>query len=229
MVESPCLRLAHRGDWRRAAENTVAAFLAALEIPGCDGVELDVRAARDGTPVVIHDVTLERVQGRPGRVEDLTVSGLADAGVPTLAEVLEALPRHAFLDVELKADVAPAAVAVLAGARGADLGRGVVASFEPAYLERVGRLAPAWPRWLISDDLETPTIRTAVELGCVAIAAGWRAIDRGAMARARAAGLGVAGWTVRRRPTVDRLARLGAIAVCVEGAALDGPAGMTPA
>ena len=38
------LRLAHRGDWRRAPENTLAAFLAALAVPGCDGLEFDVRA-----------------------------------------------------------------------------------------------------------------------------------------------------------------------------------------
>ena len=33
------MRLAHRGDWRRAPENTVAAFLAAMAIPaGADGL-----------------------------------------------------------------------------------------------------------------------------------------------------------------------------------------------
>ncbi|MEA2611891.1 MAG: Glycerophosphoryl diester phosphodiesterase family, partial [Chloroflexota bacterium] len=33
------LRLAHRGDWRRAPENTIAALLAALDVQGCDGLE----------------------------------------------------------------------------------------------------------------------------------------------------------------------------------------------
>ena len=61
------LRLAHRGDWRRAPENTIAAFLAALDVPGCDGLEFDVRAAADGVPVVIHDDTLARVQGSRAR------------------------------------------------------------------------------------------------------------------------------------------------------------------
>ena len=42
------------------------------------------------------------------------------------------------------------------------------------------------------------------------------------IAQARAAGLEVAAWTVRRRSTFDRLSRLGVIAVCVEAAALDG-------
>jgi glycerophosphoryl diester phosphodiesterase len=224
MPPTACLRLAHRGDWRRAPENTIAAFRAALAIPGCDGIELDVQAARDGTPIVIHDDTLERIQGRPGRVDALAVTDLADAGVPTLAEVLETLPRHAFLDVELKANVAPAAVAVLAGARGATLGRGVVSSFDPGILDRVARLAPSWPRWLNSVDLDPARIATAVELGCTAVATEWHAIDRAAVARAGAAGLAVAAWTVRRRSTFDRLAGLGVIAVCAEASALDGGA-----
>ena len=66
------LRLAHRGDWRRAPENTIPALTAALEIAGCDGLEFDVRASADGVPVLLHDETLERVQGRPDRVDALT-------------------------------------------------------------------------------------------------------------------------------------------------------------
>jgi glycerophosphoryl diester phosphodiesterase len=215
-------RLAHRGDWRVALENTIPAFLAALAIPGCDGVEFDVRAAADGVPVVIHDETLGRVQGAAGRVDRLTAEALAAHGVPTLEEVLAALPRHAFLDVELKGDPGRAAVDVLTAGRGPGLERAIVSSFEPATLARVGRLAPFWPRWLNAIDLEPATIDLAVELGCTAVSVEWHAIDRGSIDRARAADLEVAAWTIRRRPTRDRLARLGVVAVCVEAAALDG-------
>ena len=50
-------RTASRRSWRRVA------------VPGCDGLEFDVRRSRDGVPVLLHDETLERVQGRPDRVE----------------------------------------------------------------------------------------------------------------------------------------------------------------
>jgi glycerophosphoryl diester phosphodiesterase len=216
------LRLAHRGDARAAQENTIPAFLAALAVPGCDGVEFDVRAAADGVPVVIHDETLGRVQGAPGRVDRLRSDELARHGVPTLEEVLASLPRQAFLDVELKGDPGRGAVDVLTAGRGPGLERAVVSSFEPATLARVGRLAPSWPRWLNATDLEPATIALAVELGCRAISAEWRAIDAKGIARAARADLDVAGWTVRRRPTVARLARIGVVAVCVEGTALDG-------
>jgi glycerophosphoryl diester phosphodiesterase len=216
------LRLAHRGDWRHAPENTLPALLAALAVPGCDGLEFDVRAARDGVPVVIHDDTLDRVQGVAGRVRDLTADELAVLGVPTLEDVLAAVPRRAFLDVELKGDPGRGAVDILTAGRGPGLERAVVSSFEPDTLERVGRLAPAWPRWLNVEDLAPPTIDRAVRLDCRGVSADWRSIDARSMARAREAGLDVAAWTVRRRSTYARLERLGVVAVCVEAAALDG-------
>jgi glycerophosphoryl diester phosphodiesterase len=50
----------------------------------------------------------------------------------------------------------------------------------------------------------------------------WHALDARSVARCRDAGMEVAGWTVRRRPTFRRLERIGVTAVCVEAAALDG-------
>jgi glycerophosphoryl diester phosphodiesterase len=221
MMATP-LRLAHRGDWRRAPENTLAALSAATDVPACDGVEFDVRVAADGVPVLLHDETLQRVQGRPDRVDERSARELEDVGIPTLAEALAAVPRRAFLDVELKGLHDRAVVEVLAAGRGSDLRRAVVSSFEPETLERIGGLAPTWPRWLNADDLAPATVALATELGCRGISAEWRAIDAAAMTRARAADLDVAAWTVRRRPTFARLARLGVVAVCVEAAALDG-------
>ncbi|HEX7223091.1 MAG TPA: glycerophosphodiester phosphodiesterase [Candidatus Limnocylindrales bacterium] len=216
------LRLAHRGDWRRAPENTLPALLAALDIPGCDGVEFDVRAARDGTPVLYHDDTLDRVHGVAARVDLLSADELAEHGIPTLEEVLSALPRRAFLDVELKGDPGRAAVDALTAGRGPRLERAVVSSFEAATLERVARLAPSWPRWLNTEDLSAETIALADRIGCRGISVDWRAIDAAGVARASAAGLEVAAWTVRRRPTYRRLEALGVVAICAEAAALDG-------
>ena len=216
------LRLAHRGDWRRAPENSIAAIQAALAVPGCDGIEFDVRLSSDGVPVLLHDETLDRVQKRPGRVDQVAARELEDLGVPSLAEALAAIPHAAFLDVELKARHDRTVVEVLASGRGPGLVNAVVSSFEPATLERVGGLAPAWPRWLNARDLEPSTIQTAAGLECVAIAVDFHVIDPGSVHAARRAGLDVAAFTVRRRTTFGRLQRLGVIAACVEAAALDG-------
>jgi glycerophosphoryl diester phosphodiesterase len=217
------LRLAHRGDWRIGPENSIAAFEAAMRIPVCDGVELDVRLARDGTPVVIHDDTLRRVQHRDGRVADMDAAALAAAGVPSLEASLTAVPG-AWLDVELKGDDHGDATAdVLRAVRGVAPERAIVSSFDPPSLVAMADRLPGWGRWLNAVDLDPGTLSLAVDLGCRAVSVLWGAVTPSSLGRARDAGLEVAGWTVRRRPTSDRLERLGAIACCVEAGALGDP------
>jgi glycerophosphoryl diester phosphodiesterase len=222
-VTDRTLRLAHRGDWRKAPENTVGAMLAALEIPACDGLEFDVRASSDGVPVLSHDETLERVHGRSDRVSDLSVAELAAVGVPSLADLLAAVPERAFLDVELKGDPGVAAVvAVLEAARGPELRNAAVSSFEAATIDALGKLRPGWHRWLNVVEPSVGALATAATLGCRAIAVEWHSLDIASVARARRAGLDVVAWTVDRPPVFERLSSIGVTAACVEGAALDG-------
>jgi glycerophosphoryl diester phosphodiesterase len=216
------LRLAHRGDHRRATENSLAALQAAMDVPGCDGVEFDVRASSDGVPVLLHDPTLERIHGRSEAVGELTADELESLGIPRLADVLEALPRRAFLDIELKEPFGRPLIEVLAAGRGPDMLNAVVSAFDPATIARIRDLVPGWPCWLNARDLKPATIATAAELGCVAIAAQWKAIRPAGVAAARAAGLSVIAWTVTERSDYTRLVELGLAAICVEHEALDG-------
>lgn len=210
------LRLAHRGDWRAAPENTLAAMTAALALPACDGFEFDVRTSRDGVPVLLHDSSLRRVQRVSMAVADLDAGELATHGIPTLAEVLAAVGPIPSLDVELKVDELPAIVGVLEAARGPGLERAVVSSFDSQVLASLGRRKPHWPRWLNALDLAPATIGLAVDAGCDGVAALWTGIDAIGIERARRAGLEVAAWTVRNRLTYERLEGLGVVAVCVE-------------
>jgi glycerophosphoryl diester phosphodiesterase len=219
------LRLAHRGDWRVAPENTIAALAAAMRVPGCDGVEFDVGLSRDGVPVLLHDETLARVQGRPERVDALDAAELAGAGIPTLAEALAVLGPGPFLDVELKGDGhGDATAAVLRSARGSDGPRAVISSFEPASLAAIAVRLPGWKLWLGAMELTSSACSQATGLGCRGISVGWGSITPAAIRAAHADGLDVAAWTVRRRATFNRLERLGVVACCVEAAALDGGA-----
>src|SRR5256714_8629248 len=180
------LRLAHRGDWRRAPENTLPALLAALDVRGCDGVEFDVRSSSEGVPVLQHDETLARVHGRPERPQDLTAAELRASGVSTLAEVLAALPATAFLDIEVKDGPAASFVDVAQVGRGHELRNAVVSSFVPAVLQSVRHQRPAWPLWLNAMDLEPPTIALALELGCRGISVEWRGVREPALRPAQA-------------------------------------------
>jgi glycerophosphoryl diester phosphodiesterase len=225
------LRLAHRGDWRIAPENSVGAMEAALRLPACDGLEFDVRGSADGVPVLLHDPTLERVQGIDARVTDLAGAELARYGIPTLAEVLTAIvpasgpggrDRLAFLDVELKGEPVPAVIDVLEADRGPSLDRTVVSSFEADTLRWLRGLRPTWPLWLNAVGLSAPTLGIARAIGCAGVSVEWSSIDEAGMARARDAGLEVAAWTVREPDAYRRLEALGVIAVCAEAQALDG-------
>jgi glycerophosphoryl diester phosphodiesterase len=215
------LVLSHRGHAHGLPENTVEALLAGLAVPGCDGLEFDVRAARDGTPVLAHDETLLRVFDDPRRVGDLSTAELAAVGVPTLREVMDALPGRAFLDVELKEDVGAAAVPVLRVARGPDLANAVLSSFHEDAIATVRSVAPSWPVWLNALALDDDSIARAVELGCSGVSADHETITAETVAAARRAGLVVAAWTGRTRETLARLAALDVFAACVEEAALD--------
>jgi myo-inositol-1(or 4)-monophosphatase/deoxyribonuclease-2 len=218
------LRLAHRGDHRRATENTLAAFEAALAVPGCDGVELDVRASADGIAIVLHDETLARTFGRGERARDLSTAVLGEIGVPRLADALSALPRAFVVDVELKEDVVGGAVAAIAAVRGDPPVDVVLSSFDERVLGEFRRQVPGWPCWLNALDLAPTTIERALGLGCAGIAAEWHAIDAGSILRAHEAGLAVAAWTVMRHDAALGLERLGVTALCVEDEALDPPA-----
>jgi glycerophosphoryl diester phosphodiesterase len=219
------LRLAHRGDWRVAPENTLAALTAAMAIPGCDGVELDVRLAGDRVPIVLHDATFHRVHGRPERADEVDSAVIAELGIPTLAAALASLPQDAYLDIELKGDAHGDATAdVLRAARGEAPTRAAVSSFDVPSLAAMAERLPGWTLWLNAMDLAPTTQSLALGLGCRGISVMWGAITPAHFRAARAAGLDVVAWTVRRRATFDRLERMGVLACCVEGPALDGGA-----
>jgi glycerophosphoryl diester phosphodiesterase len=107
----------HRGAAGVAPENTLPAFLKAVEL-GVRLLELDVRLTRDGVPVCFHDERLDRVTPESGRIADWDWDRLAtvpvmpgafaaaypDARIPRLSSVLAALPPDCRFLVELKAD-----------------------------------------------------------------------------------------------------------------------------
>ena len=173
-------------------------MVAALEVPGCDGLEFDLRNSADRVPVLLHDADLARVQKVPVPCATLTAEELAEHGIPTFKDVLDAVDCDVFLDVELKERV-DAAIDLLELERGRvrddgtpELRSAVVSSFDPEILSWLSETRPSWPRWLNAYDLSPKTLAVANELGCEAISVEWHAIDADSVRRARDAGLGVA-------------------------------------
>ncbi|MBB5353202.1 glycerophosphoryl diester phosphodiesterase [Haloferula luteola] len=109
------LVIAHRGDWRNAPENSVAAIEGAIEL-GCHGVEIDLRRSKDGHFVLMHDETVDRTTSGHGKVRDLTLkqlrklhlrNGLGRATefrIPTLEEALDAAQGKVLLNLDKAGD-----------------------------------------------------------------------------------------------------------------------------
>ena len=111
-LEYPLI-IAHRGAHLRAPENTIPAFLHAVEM-GVDAVEMDVHLSSDREVVVFHDRRLERASNGHGwigrhtlqQLGRLSVGGDSYCSIPTLDEVFDRLPPDFLVCVELKARIA---------------------------------------------------------------------------------------------------------------------------
>ena len=146
LAQCDFLLIGHRGAAGLAPENTLASFAKAVAW-GVDGVELDVHFV-DGELVVVHDERLDRTTDGHGRIRDWSFDKLRrlDAGagerIPTLDEVLSAVPPSILVNVELKgAGTAEPVAKRLAGERRPLL----VSSFDYRELARFRALCPKLP------------------------------------------------------------------------------------
>lgn len=102
------VQYAHRGlHNKNIPENSLRAFERAVE-KGL-GIELDIQLSKDGTVMVFHDFTLNRVAGVDGKVIDYTAEELQGMalngqpdGIPTLEQVLQAVDGKVPLIIEIK-------------------------------------------------------------------------------------------------------------------------------
>ena len=67
------LVVAHRGDWRYAPENSLAAIENVIKM-GCDVVEIDIQKTKDGHLILMHDNTLDRTTTGHGKISDQTLN-----------------------------------------------------------------------------------------------------------------------------------------------------------
>ncbi len=106
--------VAHRGDWRYAPENSIAAIEHSISV-GVDVVELDLQMSKDSVLFVIHDAKLERTTTGKGLVSNWTADSLKTlklkngAGIrtmhslPTLEEAMTVAKGRVLVNLD-KAD-----------------------------------------------------------------------------------------------------------------------------
>jgi glycerophosphoryl diester phosphodiesterase len=208
----------------------MAAFRRAVEV-GADAIELDVRLARDGTPVVIHDATLDRTTPDRGPVASRTAEELAGIrvgdtiGVPSLEQVLREIALPILLEVK-EPEAQEAIAGVLLKVNAAE--RVVVASAHDEALEAFRQppfLVGASARDILR--LWLAPVRGVPELRCTAYSVPWRhrgvlpVPTRAFVANAHALGASVHVWTVDDPELARRLWARG-----VNGIVTNDPAGV---
>lgn len=230
--------LGHRGARAKAPENTFAAFRQAVT-DGADGLELDVRATRDGTAVLLHDETLDRTTSGRGPLASLSAAEVLalDAGswfgetwaaerVPTLAEVLDEFLGRVSLAVELKEALPPTAMADLASRlRAKPDAELLLASFLPEALRQARDLVPHAPRALILRPADAlPDEAAARELGLWGVFPPHEIVDERWVVNSRRGGLHAWAYTVNDPARAAQLVKWG-----VSGIISDDPAAVRAA
>ncbi|MGB7427237.1 MAG: glycerophosphodiester phosphodiesterase family protein [Microcoleaceae cyanobacterium] len=151
--------IAHRGFSSIAPENTLAAFKAAIQHQA-DSVEFDLQLSADGIPVIFHDETLDRITGKPGKIQQTTSQALKhlSAGnwfsdkfsletIPTLTEALDTLKdikKSLYFDVKPHCQWSDTDIELLIQdliAKGV-LEKSILTSFDEQFLAKCRQVCP---------------------------------------------------------------------------------------
>lgn len=210
--------IAHRGlhDLRQGRpENSLGAVTAA--VAAGYGVEIDLQPASDGTPMVFHDATLDRMTQTSGAIrvhsaEALSRETLAETGetIPTLATVLACVNGAVPLLIEVKAqadgygEFAPAIASVIGGY----IGPLALMSFDPEAVAALQTAAPKIARGLTTEISKDETlapeqrdrlteIRDFERVGACFISHDRASLDHPRVRALKADGVPILTWTIR--------------------------------
>lgn len=214
--------VAHRGGGALAPENTLGAIRLGASM-GFKGVEFDVMLAGDGTPVIIHDETVDRTTNGRGEVSKMTYAELSALRIQT-NEKIPAYEEAAKLcrDLELWANVEikPAkgheratGEAVARMTRELWLGAPiapVVSSFSVEALAGARSVAPGVPRGYLVDKIPDDWRDTMQRLGCISLHCNYKSLTAGLAREIHAEGYGILLWTVNQPDIARQMLDFGA-------------------
>lgn len=116
--------VAHRGDWRNAPENSLAAIQNCI-VMGVDMVEIDLHKTKDGTIILMHDKTLDRTSTGKGLIKELDKKSLDSLRlkngygmpttdkIPTLLEALKLCKNKILVFLDKNYECLPDAVKIV--------------------------------------------------------------------------------------------------------------------
>jgi glycerophosphoryl diester phosphodiesterase len=222
-TERPRL-VAHRGISRERPENTLPAFLRALEL-GADGIELDVHCTKDRVVVVHHDeVPRATAPDRAlagKRIDELTwdqLQGFAVDGaalIPALTEVLAALRGRLDVFVELKGQAIEGPVLDVIR-RSPAPARCAVHSFDHEAIRRIRAMAPGLRAGVLFDAAPPDVVAAMRYADARDVWPREDLIDAAMVEAVHGAGGRVLAWTVNVPERAKALAALRVDALCTD-------------
>lgn len=228
--------VAHRGGGALAPENTLGAIRLGASM-GFKGVEFDVMLAGDGTPVLIHDETVERTTNGHGAVPNMSYAQLSalkianNEKIPSFEEAA-GLCRELGLwaNVELKPAkgherVTGEAVARMTRAhwRGAPL-MPLLSSFSVEALAGARSVAPELPRGYLVDGIPRDWRDAMRRLGCISLHCNHKSLTAELAGEIHAEGYAVLLWTVNQPDIARRMLADGADCLVTDALDRIGPA-----
>lgn len=158
---------AHRGlHGKDIIENSLESINEAI-ISGY-GIEVDIQALNDGSPIIFHDDHLDRLTNKEGKVANLKPNDLAEVKllngkkIPQLEELLKFVDGRVPILIEVKYQNGimelPASdfLNKVAAKINKYTGPLAIMSFNPIIVEAFQTFCPSFPRGLVTDDFFSP-------------------------------------------------------------------------
>lgn len=219
--------IAHRGASRELIENTMPAFVRALEL-GADAIELDVHITRNGIVVVNHDPVPHGTPEDPALagvpIASLTLKELRrislapNTGIPTLAQVLRTIRGPTRIYIEIKGRGIEGAVVETIRAS-PDPDRCAVHGFDHRVVPRVHAVAPDIAGGVLSASYLIDPVHALRGAEARDYWIWWEHVDQALCDAVHEAGGRVLAWTVNEPDTAVAFAALGVDGICTDDVA----------
>ncbi len=216
----------HRGAKGEAPENTLPGFIHAHR-HGIRHFELDLVLSKDGVPILVHDLTVDRTTESKGGVSKYTASELGDmdarrntsswprkVGIPTLEQLLDQFDDLEHLQLEVKKD-SRQRLNVLCNRLTEIIQRrnlyqtAAITSTDSWFLREIRRRDQNIQIGLVAERRFPRPLNVAARLDCDYFCVNWKLCTEELVSAAHRRGMHVSTWTVNRIHDMLRLESMG--------------------
>ena len=213
-MEKDPIIIGHRGARGHVIENSLPSIQKAIDL-GADAIEIDVFKIADGSLVVFHDDTVDRLTEATGPIEAYTKETLdtlsLEGGVkiPSLKEVLDLIDAKVVLNVELKgAGTAKPVYEMLKSyidSTNWKLEDFIISSFKWDELEIMRTLDPKMPIGILTSEDIDAAIAEGEQLKAVAIHPHFKSLNMDNVALMHQKNFKIYPWTVNDSSDINTM------------------------